>query len=360
MSRCLQLVHLRAHRHRHPDTHTRRRVFSGEERCCSTTAQQPRLVAERETDRHAIESIETMSRNVFVGNIPYDLTEEQLIDIFRQCGPVRGFRLVFDRDTNRPKGFGFCEYNDASSAASALRNLDGYEVGGRALRVSGSGGEGDRSSATPQPTAQQGGGLVGVGMQAGVVPPPNVLLPQQQQQVFATPPPQPAVVQQQPQVAPQADSPQDAISKTLATLPPAQLLEVVTQLRQLAIGDSAKLETLLRTSPQLTYAVLQALLLLNLVDVGVVQRVVRGESIENTPTTAPPAAAAASVSQETRDVRRSETPAAAAQGYTTGDPSKDALIKQIMALGQTQIDALPPDQRNQVLAIKSRILAGTF
>jgi cleavage stimulation factor subunit 2 len=50
------------------------------------------------------------SRVIFVGNIPYDKTETQLIDIFSEAGNVLSFRLVFDRDTGKPKGYGFCTY----------------------------------------------------------------------------------------------------------------------------------------------------------------------------------------------------------------------------------------------------------
>jgi cleavage stimulation factor subunit 2 len=53
------------------------------------------------------------SRVVFVGNIPYDGTELQLTEQFSEVGPVVSFRLVHDRDTGKPKGFGFCEYKDA-------------------------------------------------------------------------------------------------------------------------------------------------------------------------------------------------------------------------------------------------------
>lgn len=75
------------------------------------------------------------SRVVFVGNIPYDMSEEQLISIFSEVGPVAGFRLVFDRDTGKPKGYGFCEFNDPETAASAVRNLNDVDVGGRSLRI---------------------------------------------------------------------------------------------------------------------------------------------------------------------------------------------------------------------------------
>jgi len=62
------------------------------------------------------------ARCVFVGNIPYETTEEQLIEIFQEVGPVVSFRLVFDRETGKPKGYGFCEFRDQETALSAIRN----------------------------------------------------------------------------------------------------------------------------------------------------------------------------------------------------------------------------------------------
>merc|ERR1711955_86238 len=73
--------------------------------------------------------------SVFVGNIPYGVTEEQLKDVFSEAGPVVSFRIVYDRETGRPKGFGFCEFRDVDSAQTAMRSLNGYEIGGRTLRV---------------------------------------------------------------------------------------------------------------------------------------------------------------------------------------------------------------------------------
>ncbi len=75
------------------------------------------------------------SRSVFVGNLPYDATEEQLVEIFREVGPVVSFRLVYDKDTGRPKGYAFCEYASSAVAESAMRNLNGREFNGRSLRV---------------------------------------------------------------------------------------------------------------------------------------------------------------------------------------------------------------------------------
>ncbi|KAG6398183.1 hypothetical protein SASPL_139638 [Salvia splendens] len=78
---------------------------------------------------------QSQHRCVFVGNIPYDATEEQLIQICEEVGPVVSFRLVTDRETGKPKGYGFCEYKDEETALSARRNLQGYEINGRQLRV---------------------------------------------------------------------------------------------------------------------------------------------------------------------------------------------------------------------------------
>lgn len=75
------------------------------------------------------------SRSVFVGNLPYDIREEMFMDIFRVAGPVVSARLVYDKDTGKPKGFGYVEFADAATALSAIRNLNGAEFNGRTLRV---------------------------------------------------------------------------------------------------------------------------------------------------------------------------------------------------------------------------------
>ncbi len=72
-----------------------------------------------------MDNIDKSARSCFVGNIPYDATEEQLKVVFSSVGPVLSFKLVFDRDSGKPKGYGFCEYMDPETASSAMRNLNG-------------------------------------------------------------------------------------------------------------------------------------------------------------------------------------------------------------------------------------------
>ncbi|XP_015127616.1 cleavage stimulation factor subunit 2 [Diachasma alloeum] len=80
-------------------------------------------------------SVDKSMRSVFVGNIPYRATEENLRDIFGDVGQIMSLKLVYDRETGRPRGFGFIEYKDQQTALKAIQNLNGFEIGGRVLRV---------------------------------------------------------------------------------------------------------------------------------------------------------------------------------------------------------------------------------
>jgi RNA recognition motif-containing protein len=73
--------------------------------------------------------------NIYVGNLSYDMTEKQLEELFAEFGEVTSARLITDRDTGRPKGFGFVEMADKAAAESAISALDGREIGGRDIRV---------------------------------------------------------------------------------------------------------------------------------------------------------------------------------------------------------------------------------
>ena len=78
----------------------------------------------------------TEKHDVFVGNLTFNTTEEQLYDIFSFVGPVKNVRILQDKETMRPKGFAFIEYNDVNVALAAIRRLDGTQLNGRSLRVS--------------------------------------------------------------------------------------------------------------------------------------------------------------------------------------------------------------------------------
>jgi RNA recognition motif-containing protein len=69
-----------------------------------------------------------------VGNLPFNATEEEIRELFSQHGGVHSVKLVADRDTGRPRGFGFVEM-EASLANAAIEALNGVDFGGRKLRV---------------------------------------------------------------------------------------------------------------------------------------------------------------------------------------------------------------------------------
>jgi RNA recognition motif-containing protein len=73
-------------------------------------------------------------KKIYVGNLPFSATEAQLRELFGKHGTVHSVALINDRDTGRPRGFGFVEIDD-SGLAPALQALDGYEMDGRALKV---------------------------------------------------------------------------------------------------------------------------------------------------------------------------------------------------------------------------------
>ncbi|HEX9794051.1 MAG TPA: RNA-binding protein [Planctomycetota bacterium] len=72
--------------------------------------------------------------NIYVGNLPFSVDERGLRALFEQFGAVLSSNIIMDRDTGRPRGFGFVEMND-DEARAAIEALDGHKLDGRDLRV---------------------------------------------------------------------------------------------------------------------------------------------------------------------------------------------------------------------------------
>jgi RNA recognition motif-containing protein len=73
--------------------------------------------------------------NIYVGNLSYEVTEEDLKETFAAFGQVESVKIIKDNYTGRSKGFGFVEMPDSAGAQSAIEGLDGKELKGRALKV---------------------------------------------------------------------------------------------------------------------------------------------------------------------------------------------------------------------------------
>jgi cold-inducible RNA-binding protein len=90
-----------------------------------------------------------MGRRLYVGNLGYGVTQEDLIKLFESHGTVESAQLIIDRDTGRSKGFGFVEMKTDREAQAAITGLNGSDSGGRALTV---------NEAKPRTEGGRGGG----------------------------------------------------------------------------------------------------------------------------------------------------------------------------------------------------------
>ncbi|HLJ51395.1 MAG TPA: RNA-binding protein [Bryobacteraceae bacterium] len=87
--------------------------------------------------------------NIFVGNLSYQTTQDDLHAAFSQYGNVERVHIVTDRDTGQPRGFAFVEMTDPKEAETAINQLNGAKLNGRALNV---------NEARPKPAGGGGGG----------------------------------------------------------------------------------------------------------------------------------------------------------------------------------------------------------
>ena len=274
------------------------------------------------------------------------------------------FRLVYDTDTGRPKGFGFAEFADSDAAASAVRNLDKYPVQGRELRVDYShvGGKDDNNNTNNsnfQTQSQQpinglappqagGSNPAGTSNLIGPLPmgaelPPGLTCP-------------------------------DAISKTLSTLPAPQLLDILSQMKSLAVNDPMRASELLKQAPQLSYAIFQALLLMGLVDQSLISKVVESTAAAvSTPAPPQPPNLAPMPTRpyQQQQPQYSTPPVQGNLAYQPPAPQptpqqqappipsgQEELIRQLLAMPQSEIDKLGPAERAQVMILRSQFGGG--
>lgn len=163
---------------------------------------------------------------VYVGHLPYDMTEEQIKDVFKTVGPVKQIRLVFDRQTGKSKGFAFVQYYKPESAQSAVRNLDKYKVGNMQLKVNYSSGKffdknqrGTKQGTEGNQQANDEG--------AGIVP---------------------------------------EIVDFVSSVGIPQKQQLIGELKQLIGENSESTQAALEQNPQVTYAIVQTLFELKLID----------------------------------------------------------------------------------------------
>ncbi|KAI1316116.1 hypothetical protein EDD11_010430 [Mortierella claussenii] len=348
------------------------------------------------------------SKVVFVGNIPYEQTEEQLIEIFSEVGPVVSFRLVFERDTGKPRGYGFCEFQDERTAASAVRNLNGREIGNRSLKV-------DYAETDPARNGgrdlEEGSYMRNIGPGAGPAAPPPMPLhlqhqqPPQQQPPFMPPqgqaprmdpripinpnaaaaPNRPPMPQPPmgggsvpPPMASSGPNSADAISAVLATMTPQNVFDLISSMKVLGASEPERAKAVLNDNPQLSYALFQALLMMNLVEPSSLQRMfpTMPGSKAPAPNVPPPqqhlhppppphmgmAPPPQFAQQAYPNMPHATQPPQPPQPQPAAAPmapsleQQKALVAQVLALSPEDIASLPEDQRANIIQLRAQLM----
>lgn len=101
-----------------------------------------------------------MTKKIYVGNLSFNTTEAEVRELFEQYGDVQSVAMIDDRDTGRFRGFCFVEMDD-EGAEEAIQALDGYDFGGRTLRVNEAREREERGSRGPRSGGRPGGGSSG-------------------------------------------------------------------------------------------------------------------------------------------------------------------------------------------------------
>ncbi|CAD5116998.1 DgyrCDS5831 [Dimorphilus gyrociliatus] len=166
-----------------------------------------------------------ISRSVYIGNLTFEASEDHLRNIFEQVGPIVSFKIFFDREKGSAIGHAICEYHDPEIAKSAMRNLNNYDYCGRPLHVGSVKNEGNHTDdlRRRQPPSQK--------------PPP----------------------------AETGETP-ETISRAVASLPPEQMFELMKQMKICIQNDPNEARNMLLQNPQLAYALLQAQIVMKIVD----------------------------------------------------------------------------------------------
>ena len=272
---------------------------------------------------------------------------------------------MMNNETGKPKGYGFADFADADAAASAVRNLNDYEVMGRKIRVDWPHNN-EKDSVPPDYSQQSQLNMAAQDGQSGQ--------PGFQGQSNTLPPLPPGT-----DLPPNLSCP-NAISQTLASLPVPQLLDVLSQMKSLVVADPVRATELLRQAPQLAYAIFQALLLMNLVDYSALGSVVEQAAqpnVSNVPPVPPPQPTPAQAPQPFQPYPsmpgQVPTPPAHNTPYAPPPapqqqppppqpqahiPNQEELLQQVLNMPQATVDALPEAERSQVMLLRQQLMQG--
>ncbi|CAN5974633.1 unnamed protein product [Sphagnum jensenii] len=286
----------------------------------------------------------TQNRASRFGNIPYDTREEQLVHICEEVGRVVNFRLVLDRETGKPKGYGFCEFRDEETALSALRNLQGYEVNGRQLRVdfaeNEKGGIGERNQdQTGVGILRERAGQLPLGQSVAVAAAcimAGALGGDQQQ-----------VQRLSFKLLSLLKWSNDALTNNLAGMSKHQLYEVMVQMKMLIQQNQQQARQVLIANPQLTKALFQAQIILGMVHPPQMSQVHPTMKVSQPQQQQGPTSNSPTILMQQPPLLPQPRPVAAHSSVVPGQPQQTTQLQQFSLQpmpAQQQLLAQPPFQ----------------
>ncbi|SCW00963.1 LAFE_0D02014g1_1 [Lachancea fermentati] len=240
------------------------------------------------------------SRIVYLGSIPYDQTEEQILDLCRNVGPVVNLKMMFDPQTGKSKGYAFIEYRDLDSSASAVRNLNGYQLGNRLLKCGYYGGGDMGNSAGSGGTEEEKESFPGLPQGVDV----NINM----------------------------TTPAMMISSELSKRSKQEQLQLLKTLQDMARDNSEQFTSLLEQCPQLSFVVAELLLTNGISTVDDLTQL----AVQHNPSSATPS-----------------------QDPKIQEQQRD-LLRQVLQLADSEIAVLPDDEKMSLWDLKQRAMRGEF
>ena len=302
-------------------------------------------------------SQQQQKHDIFVGNLAFSTTEEQLHQAFSEIGRVIKVRMVHDLETGKPRGFAFIEFEDPQAALSAIRNMNDYELNGRRIRVNFS-----NSSHLEALAGNLGMDLSGT-------------TSQQQSRTDVS-------------------SGTEAVADALKGFSKSEMYDVVAKLKEIADRDPDEARRLLSGHPQLPEAMLHLMSKLDMIQTPILvtapptvmvpparvadprQRPADPRAAVVPPPPPPPAATAAAPvvmdprqrmdprqqqqqqQQQQRPPQYAVPPPPPPQQQSVVANLDPALVQQVMSLTMEQIAQLPPDKQQTILLLRQQITGG--
>ncbi|AAS54499.1 AGR010Cp [Eremothecium gossypii ATCC 10895] len=254
------------------------------------------------------------SRTVYLGSIPYDQTEQQILDLCSNVGPVTGLKMMFDPQTGKSKGYAFIEFKDLATSSSAVRNLNGYALGNRTLKCGYTTGGG----ISEEYSLSNRGELSQVG---GMGPQEELAYPN---------------LPEGADVNINMTTPAMVISSELSKLSKPEQFNLLEKLQEMSRNDREAFVALLKQCPQISFVVAELLLTNGISQIDDLTQLAVDQTNGS-------AASKDSTPQVGED-----------------DMQKLELLKQVLQLTDAEIATLPEDERMSLWDLKQRAMKGEF